>query len=99
MAHKAKRLTQREIIGRIEALSSGESVNYRLPEAFGRQSAMVEYNTSYPCRGSKYVLSAQILEDGRPVGEREKVLESNEAKDIAAWLSQRRGKLLSLTES
>lgn len=98
-AHQAKRLTQKEIIGHIEALSSGESVNYRLPKAFGRQLAMVEYNTQYPWRGSKYVLSTQMLEDGKPVREKEKVLESDEKKGIAAWLCKQRVKLLSSVEN
>jgi hypothetical protein len=37
-------------------------------------------------RGSKYELSLQTLADGKLVGEKEWVLESDEAKDIAAWL-------------
>jgi len=89
--HKAKRLTQREIISQIEALSSGESVSYRLPKAYGNQVAMVEFNTEYPWRGSKYILSTQTMEDAKPTGEKELVLESDEAKDIATWLYQRRG--------
>ena len=97
-AHRPKKLTQREIISHIEQLSSGESVSYRLPEVYGGQVAVVEFNTEYPWRGNKYVLSTQMLEDGKPVGEKEKVLESNEAKDIAVWLSERRGRLLSLAE-
>ena len=96
---KAKKLTQREIISHIEGLSTGESVSYRLSEIYGGQVAIVEFNTSYPWSGSKYALSTQAPVDGKPVGERERVLESNEAKEIAAWLSERRGKLLSLAEN
>ena len=97
--HKAKRLTQREIISHIEQLSPSESLSYRLSEIYGGQIAVVEFNTEYPWRGSKYGLSVQTLVDGKPVGEKERVLESDEAKDIAAWLSQRRGKLLSSIEN
>lgn len=96
---KAKKLTQREIISHIDGLSTGELVTYRLPEVYGGQVAIVEFNTAYPWRGSKYTLNTQALVDGKPVGEKERVLDSNEAKDIAAWLSQRRGKLLNLTEN
>jgi len=99
MAHRTKRLTQREIVSQIEQLSAGESVSYRLPEVYGGQVTVVEFNTEYPWRGSKYRLSIQTLIDGKPVGERERVSESHEAKDIAAWLSERRAKLLSLTEN
>lgn len=45
MAYKAKRLTRREIISQIEALSSGESVSYPLAEVHGNNLAMVEFNT------------------------------------------------------
>jgi hypothetical protein len=96
--HKAKRLTQREIISQIEALSSGESVSYRLPKAYDIEVAKVEFNMDYPWRGSKYILSTQTVEDAKPTGEKERLLESDEAKDIAAWLSQRRGKLSNLAE-
>jgi len=98
-AHRPKKLTQREIISHIEQLSPGESVRYRLPEVYGGQVAVVEFNTEYPWRGSKYGLSIQTLVDAKPVVKKERVLESDEAKDIAAWLSQRRGKPLSLAEN
>ena len=93
MAPQTKRLTQREIIGYIEQLSAGESVSYRLPEVYGGQVAVVDFSTEFPWRGSKYRLSIQALIDGKPAGEKERVLESDEPKDIAAWLSKRRGKL------
>ena len=93
MTRRTKRLKQREIIGHIDQLSAGESVSYRLPEVYGGQVAVVEFNTEYPWRGSKYRLSIQTLIDGKPAGEKERVLETDEAKDLAAWLSERRGKL------
>ena len=99
-AHKTKMLTQREITSHIEALSPGESVSYRLTEAYGGQVAVVEFNTEYPWRrDGKYLLNVQTLIDGKPTGGKEQVLESDEAKEIAAWLSERRGKLLSLLEN
>ena len=96
---KGKKLTQKEIMSHIEQLSPGESLSYRLPEIYGDQVAMVVFNTAYPWRGSKYVLSMQPLVDGKPVGEKGNALESNEAKHVAAWLRERQGKLLSLVES
>ena len=99
-AHRPKKLTQREIISHIEQLSQGESVSYRLPESYGGQVAMVEFNTEYPWRrDGKYLLNVQTLVDGKPTGRKEQALESDEAKEIAAWLSERRGKLLSLAEN
>jgi hypothetical protein len=99
MVHNAKRLTQRKIIDHIEVRFPDESVNYGLPEAFGRQLAMVEYSTRSPWDGSKYVLSTQILENGKLVGEREKALESAEEESIATWLYKRGVKLLSSIEN
>jgi len=43
-------------------------------------------------------LSIHPLIDGKLVGEKERALESDEVKDIAAWLSDRRGRLLTLAE-
>ena len=40
-----------------------------------------------------------MLEDGKTVGEKEKVLESDEEKGIAAWLYKRGVKHLGLVES
>ena len=97
--HKAKKLTQREIISHIEQLSSGESVSYRLPEVYGGRVAVVEFNGEYPWRGRKYELSLQTPVDSKLAGGKERVLESDEAKDIAAWLSKQKGKLLNLAEN
>ncbi len=91
--HKAKRLTQKEIISQIEQLSPSESLSYRLPQVNGGQLAVVEFSTEYPWRGSKYALSTQALVGGRSVGERERVLNSDEAREIAVWLLERRGNL------
>ena len=41
--------------------------------------------------------SVQTLMDGKPAGERERVLDPDEAKGVAVWLSQGRAKLLSLS--
>jgi len=96
---EGRKLTQKEIMSHIEQLSPGESLSYRLPEIYGDQITMVVFNTAYPWRGSKYVLSMQTLENGKPVGEKGNVLESNEAKHIAAWLRERQGRLLNSVES
>jgi hypothetical protein len=90
-SRKTKKLTQREIMTNIEQLEQGEALSYRLPEAYGVQLAEVEFNTLYPWRGHKYILSTQALVGDTPDGEKTLVLESDEAKDIAVWVSRRRG--------
>jgi hypothetical protein len=86
-----RKLTQKEIMSHIEQLSPGKSLSYWLPEVYGDQLAVVEFNTMYPWRGRKYILSMQALVECKPNGEKTLVLESNEAKDIAAWVSRSRG--------
>ncbi|MFC1934618.1 hypothetical protein ACFLXX_05700 [Chloroflexota bacterium] len=90
---KPAKLTQREIIADIEKLGQGEVLSYRLSETYGGQLAVVEFNTMYPWKGRKYILSTQTLINGKPVGEKTLVMESDEAKDIAAWVSHHRGLL------
>jgi hypothetical protein len=90
-SRKTKKLTQREIMTNIEQLGQGEALSYRLPEAYGGQLAVVEFNTMYPWRGHKYILSTQTMVEGKADWEKTLVLESDEAKDIAAWVSRRRG--------
>jgi hypothetical protein len=98
VAHKAKRLSLREIISQIEELCPGDSVNYRLSVSQGGQVAVVLFNSGYPWRTGKYILSIQTREDGIPAGEKENVLKSDEAEDIASWLSRRHVKLLNLSQ-
>jgi hypothetical protein len=95
--HKTKKLTQKEIMSHIEQLSSGESVEYRLPAVYSGQVAVVEFNTEHPWRGRKYELSLQTSVDSKLKGEKELVLESDEVKDVATWLSKQKVKLLNLT--
>jgi len=44
-------------------------------------------------------LNVQTFVDGKPTGGKAQVLISDEAKEIATWLAERRGKLLSLPEN
>jgi hypothetical protein len=84
------KLSRREIIENIEKLRQGESLGYRLPKAYDGQIAVVWSNTGYPWRGGKYMLSTLAPVEGKAYGEKTLVLESDEAKKIAAWLSRHR---------
>ena len=89
---ESAKLSRREIMINIEQMGQGEALSYRLPEAYGSQLAVVEFNTMYPWRGSRYILSTQTLVEGKPEGQKTLVLESDEVKDIAAWVSRHRGR-------
>jgi hypothetical protein len=75
----------------IEQLVQGEALSYRLPGDFSEKFAVVEFNAIYPWSGRKYILSTQALVEGKPNGEKTLVLESDEVRDIATWISRYRG--------
>jgi len=85
------KLTRREIMTYIAQLEQGEILNCSLPAAYGGQMAVIEFNTMYPWKGHKYILSTQALVNGKPEGEKTFVMGSNEAEDIAAWVLHHRG--------
>jgi len=59
----------------------------------GRGAALVEFNPNYPGKKQKkYILSTVNVEGMEPVGKPQKFLESDKAKDIAKWISERHHK-------
>ncbi|MFH1169900.1 MAG: hypothetical protein V1691_04305 [Chloroflexota bacterium] len=90
--HKAS--SKETMINNLEQLTPGDEVSYRLPEGHGSQVAIVEFNTSYPWKGEKYILSTQEVTEGKAAGDKSRVMETNEPKAIAEWLSKRKCKLI-----
>jgi len=93
--------TKEEIQKKIEGLSEpGSSVFFYLTGSpssggpLGRGAALVELNPNYPGKKQKkYILSTANVEGMEPVGKGQKFLESDKAKDIARWISERHHKL------
>ena len=93
---KAKELSPKGIIiNQIEQLGPGQSVRYRLPDTFGDGLAVVELNPQYPKKGKKYIVSTEKLVDDKPAGHRSRLWDSNNAKDVAGWIMERKGDLFS----
>ncbi len=93
---KEKKLSPKDIIAsKVEQLSLGETVSYRLPEVYGGGLAVVELNVQYPEKGKKYFLSLEKMIDGKPAGKRSRLWESNKPKDLAGWIVDRSGELYS----
>lgn len=93
---EAKKLSPKEIIiNRIEELGPGQTVSYRLPEVYGGGLAVVELNVQYPEKGKRYFLSLEKIVDGKPMGTRSRLWDSNKPKDLAGWILDRSGELYS----
>jgi len=90
--NQAKRLTQKDIISQIEEIRPGETASYRLTGASGNNLATVEFNTGYPWSGRKYILSTRPTATTGWAWERDQVLTTNEAREIATWLIEHRVK-------
>lgn len=90
-----KEIKINEIATKVEQLSSGETLIYKLPEfywaGFGA-FCIVERN---PDSGRKYVLSTDKIEDGKPAGRKSRVWDSDKPKDVAGWILDKQGELYS----
>ena len=90
--NRAKRLTQKEIVSQIDALIPGETASYRLKECNGSSFATVEYSTGYPWTGKKYLLITRTTTDSSWTVRGEQVLTTDEAREIANWLTEHRAR-------
>jgi hypothetical protein len=89
--------TQEEIQKKIEALSEpGERVFFYLgasPAKGGpleRGAAVVELNPKYPeKKQKKYILYIADVDDTQPVGEGNRLFDTDKAKEAAGWIKER----------
>lgn len=93
---KEKKLSPKNLVtGQIEQLGPGQSISYQLSEYYGGDLTIVELNPDYLRKGRGYILSTQKTVDGKPVGKISRFWESNKPQDIAGWIVDRDGKLVS----
>jgi len=91
-----KKLSPKEVItNKIDQLTSGQTLSYRLPETYGGGLAVVELNAQYPQKGKRYVMSTEELIDNKPSGKRRRLWDSDKPKELAAWIIDRNGVLFS----
>ena len=93
---KVKELSPKEIVtNQIEQLGPGQSFSYRLHETWGGGLVIVELNPEYPEKGQRYILSTDKIVDGKPAGKRSHLWDSDKPKEVAGWIADRRGELVS----
>ncbi len=91
-----KKLSPKDILAsQIEQLGPGQSIRHQLPEFYGGDLVIIEPNPNYPSKGRKYTMNIQKMVNGKPVGEANLFWESNKPRDIAAWIVDRNGALVS----
>jgi len=93
-------LTRKEIEAKITELSApGSSIFFYLSGSpasggpLGQGAAVVELNPDYPGKGQKkYTLYVDHVEGLEPVGKRQKIMGSDNARDLATWVKDRHNK-------
>ena len=89
---KAKKLSPAEIlVSRLEQLSLGQSLVYRLAKVYGGDLVIVDLNPRYPNKGQrKYRMSTERLVDGKPCGQTI-LWYFEKPKNLAKWILERNG--------
>ena len=83
------KLSQDDIIDKMEELKEGESLKFNIPEIFGGGMAIIGFNPKRSEKGAKkYLLEVGSGEDVKPYWD------TNKARDLAKWVADRLGDLL-----
>jgi len=80
------KLSQDDIIDKMEELKEGESLKFNIPEIFGGGVAIIGFNPQKG--GKKYLLQ---LENG---GNASPYWDTNKARHLAKWVADRLGDLI-----
>jgi hypothetical protein len=93
--------TEAEIRQRIEGLSEPGKTVFFYQNAgparggpLGMGAAVVELSPSYPKKGKKYVIYTTNVVGMEPVGNKNKLFDSDKSKDIAKWVKEAHNKRL-----
>lgn len=93
---KAKPVSTKEVmIQMIEQLTPEKSFISELPATFGGCYVHVDLNPAYPNKGKRFSVSTDKLEGGKPSGDKKFLWESDKPKEIASWILDRNGKVIS----
>ena len=82
------------IASEVEQLGQGESLTYKLPEGYwsGFGAFLIaESNTLYPRKGKKYSIYVDKIKDGKPAGEKRRMDQNNNPRNIADWIADCHG--------
>jgi hypothetical protein len=75
----------KEIVQKMEQLTDGQTLKFKIPQTFGGGFAVIELNQN---KGKKYLLK---------LGNDEKVspyFDSDKPKDLAKWVAERMGEIV-----
>ena len=90
---KAKPLSPKDALaGQIEQLVPGQSLSYITSKTYGGYIATIELNPQYPTKGRKFMMSTQSVADDKTSGQKNRLWDSDKAKDIAVYILDREGK-------
>jgi hypothetical protein len=94
-ATKEKKLSPKEIMtGQIETLETGKEMLFRLGPIYVKPFITIVHNPEYPGKGKKFIAYQEGAgPDSKPSGLRGKFYDTNNAKDIAAWVLEREGSI------
>lgn len=79
------------LIERIEQVTPGQEVAFRLPPIYGSDIIVVEANKDYPGKGHKFAVASADPVEGKPGPNRRHIWEADKAKPIADWILARNG--------
>jgi len=78
--------------GEIERLSAGQSLRYKMPVVYGDDLTVIQANPDYPQKAKKkYLLGSERVIDGKASGKISYIWDSDKAKDLAKWVTERLG--------
>ncbi len=94
-ARKAKPQSVRDTFTeKIDQLTPGQEVAFRLPPIYGSELIVVEANKDYPAKGHRYSLASADPVDGKPGQNRKHLWETDKPRTLAAWIVDRSGELI-----
>ncbi len=96
---KKEKFSQKEIITvLIENIKPKEVLCFETNGWGGKYFINIESNPHYPARGKKYLITTEQAVDDKPDGHRVMLGDSDNAKQVAGWISNRKGVLYKSTD-
>lgn len=93
--------TPKDVVkGQIEQLAPGQTLKYKVPQAWGGDFIDICLNPTYPekPKSKKYNLCVEGVVEGKPNGKITILGDSNDAKYLASWVSDRKGEFFTKIE-
>jgi hypothetical protein len=86
------------LASRIEQITPGQPLRFKIPEAWGCGFVTVVLNPQYPQKGRKYILTTENTVSGMPGGKRTIMYDSDNPVEVATSVVDRNGELFVVAE-